>query len=162
MSGLILGPSGTPLVELGGERAWRQRVIGDVVCSYQWLDLRQWGDAGDEDGPQPCMVLFPAYRRLETGAYVIAQRNAWAYVDSRTGQPTPQLARAAHQAAMTLGFDVLDKAAWMRILDVIAEGLPDLIAMPGEQPVALDVRRPVQGIEVSVRAGGQTLHTEVV
>ena len=49
----ILGPRGTPMVELGGERAWRQRVIGDVVCSYQWLDLRSAGDESADGEPEP-------------------------------------------------------------------------------------------------------------
>lgn len=157
----ILGPNGTPMVELGGERAWRQRVIGDIVCSYQWLDLRSWGHAGAEDAPEPCMVLFPAFRRMETGAYTIPQNNAYAYVDSR-GNPTEWLFRAAQKAAETLGFDINDKAAYMRILDIIVEGMPDLIDMPSDQPAALEVRRQVLGIEVTAKAAGQTLHGEVI
>lgn len=158
----ILGSSGTPFVELGGERAWRQRVVGDIVVSYQWLDLRAWNDPGADDGPEPCMCLFPAHRRMETGAYTIPQRNAWAYADSRTGKPTNALFSTAHNAAMTLGFDSNDKAAFFRILDIIVDGIPDLIDMPSDQPNALEIKRPVAGIEISASAGGQRLKEEVI
>ena len=157
----ILGPNGTPMVDLGGERAWRQRVIGDVVCSYQWLDLRAWGEPGAEDEPEPCMVLFPALRRMETGAYTIPQRNAYVYADNK-GRPTEWLFRAAHAACETLGFSSWDKSAYMRVLDVIVEGIPDLIQMPSTQPTALEVRRPVAGIEIKATAAGQMLHAEVI
>ena len=157
----ILGPRGTPMVELGGERAWRQRVIGDIVCSFQWLDLRAAGDTAAEDGPEPCMCLFPAFRRAEVGAYTIPQRNAYAYVDNK-GNPTPQLLKTAALAAETLGFDMNDRASITRMLDIICEGIPDLIDMPSEQPTALEVRKHRMGIEVTARAAGQDMHSEVL
>jgi hypothetical protein len=158
----ILGPNGTPMVELGGERAWRKRVIGDIVVSYQWIDLRAHGDTNAEDGPEPCMCLYPAHRRLEVGAYTIPQRNAWAYADSKTGQPSEQLYRTAHRAAGDLGFDKNDKQAFFRVLDVICEGIPDLIDMPSEQPSALDLRRHLLGIEAAAKVNGQTIHQELI
>jgi hypothetical protein len=157
----ILGPRGTPMVELGGERAWRQRVIGDVVCSYQWIDLRAAGDPKGEEWPEPCMVLFPAFRRMEAGAYTIPQRNAFAYVD-RKGNPTPQLLKTCALAAETLGFDMNDRASIRRMIDIICEGIPDLIDMPSDQPSALEVQKHRMGIEVSARASGRELHTEVI
>lgn len=158
----ILGPNGTPMVELGGERAWRKRVIGDIVVSYQWIDLRAHGDPNAEDGPEPCMCLFPAFRRLEVGAVVIPQRNAWAYVDSATGQPLEQLYRFAFDAVADLGFDRNDKAAFMRILDIVCEGIPDLKDMPSEQPSSLDLRRHLLGIEAMAKVNGKTIHSEVL
>lgn len=158
----ILAPSGSPFVELGGERAWRQRVTGDIVVSYQWIDLRAWNDPGAEDGPEPCMCLFPANRRMDTGAYTIPQRNAWAYADSKTGQPTEAIFQTAHKAAMTLGFDSNDKAAFFRILDIIVDGIPDLIDMPGEQPGELTIKKAIAGIEISASAAGQRLSEEVI
>lgn len=157
----ILGPRGTPMVELGGERAWRQRVIGDIVCSFQWLDLRSAGDVTAGDEPEPCMVLFPAFRRMETGAYTIPMRNAFAYVDNK-GKPTPQLLKTAALAAETMGFDMNDRASITRMLDIICEGIPDLIDMPLEQPSALEVRRHRMGIEVTAKACGSELHSEVI
>jgi hypothetical protein len=157
----ILGPSGMPMVELGGERAWRQRVIGDIVVSYQWIDLRAAGDATAAGQPEPCMCLFPAFRRMHTGAYTIPFRNAFAYVDNK-GNPTPQLMKTACLAAETLGFDMNDRSAIRRMLDVIVEGIPDLIEMPSEQPPALEVRKHRMGIEVTARAHGQDMHTELL
>lgn len=157
----ILGPSGTPLVELGGERAWRQRVIGDVVASFQWLDLRASGDHTADGQPEPCMTLFPAHRRMDTGAYIIPQRNAYAYVDNK-GNPTPQLLKSSALAAEALGFDMNDRSAITRMLDIICEGMPDLIDMPSEQPGALEVRKHRMGIEVTARAAGKELHSELI
>ena len=108
------------------------------------------------------MCLFPAFRRLETGAYTIPQRNAWAYADSKTGKPTEALFATAHKAAVTLGFDSNDKAAFFRILDLIVDGMPDLIDMPGQQPSALEVKKRIHGIEISATAAGKTLHSEVM
>lgn len=149
------------MVELGGERAWRQRVIGDIVCSFQWLDLRAAGDTTADGAPEPCMCLFPAFRRMETGAYTIPMRNAYAYVDSK-GNPTPQLLKSAALAAETLGFDMHDRSSIHRMLDIICEGIPDLIDMPLEQPAALEVRKHRLGIEVTARACGQDLHSEIL
>lgn len=157
MTASILGPNGTPMVELGGERAWRQRVIGDVVCSYQWLDLRTHGESSE--GPEPCMVLFPAHRRMETGAYTIPQRNAWSYADNK-GNPTPQLLGTAFKAAITLGFDMNDRAAIKRMVDIIVDGIPDLVHMPSDQPAALEIKRHRQGIEAAVKVNGREIHHE--
>lgn len=157
----LLGPSGTPYVELGGERAWRQYSKGDMVCSLQWLDLQAQDPEFPEEGPIPCMVLFHAFRRMETGAHVIPQRYAYLY-GAREGKPTLHFFRAVVDACETLGFDRNDKAAQHRLMDLVVEAMPDLILMPSEQPTALEVQRQRLGIEVTARNGGKTLHSEVI
>lgn len=157
----LLGPRGTPLVELGGERAWRSFTKGDIVCSLQWLDLQAQDPAFPEEGPIPCMVLHSAFRRMDIGAHVIPQRYAYLY-GAREGKPTLHFFRAVCDACETLGFDRNDKAAQHRMMDLVVEALPDLILMPTEQPDALEMHRHRMGIEVSVKAGGKTLHTEVM
>lgn len=48
-------------VLLGGEKAWKQRVSGDIVVSYQWVN------------GEPAMILFPKVKRLGlSGAYALA------------------------------------------------------------------------------------------
>lgn len=157
----ILGPRGTPMVELAGERAWRVRTIGDIVCSYQWIDLRSAGDESAKGDPEPCMCLYAAHRRTNAAAYVIPMRNAYAYVDKK-GRPTPQLLKTSALAAETLGFDMNDRSSITRMLDIICEGIPDLINMPTEQPNALEVRRAKLGMEVTAKAGGQVLQEEIL
>lgn len=157
----LLGPRGTPLVELGGERAWRSYTKGDMVCSLQWLDLQAHDPNFPEAGPVPCMVLYHAFRRFETGAHVIPQHYAYLY-GAREGKPTFHFFRGVCDACETLGFDRNDKAAQHRMMDLVIEAMPDLIMMPSEQPRALEVQRHKLGIEVSVKAGGQTMHTEVM
>lgn len=158
MSGL-LGPNGTPYVELGGDRAWRQRTLGDIVISYQWIDLRPWGCL-EEQGPEPVMVLFAAARRMEAGAKVIRQRDAHMYATNK-GNPSKNLLVSAWDAANTLGFDANDRSVVKRMIDAIVDGIPDLIAMPSDQPDSLEVRKAVQGIEHTVRMAGQVVHQEV-
>jgi len=157
MSASILGPSGMPMVQLGGERAWLQRVKGDIVCCFQWLDRSDI----DPEGPHPCMVLFPAVRRMETGAYVIPQRNAYAFADKH-GNPTPHLLGSAFKAAMDMGF-YPDSMTVHRIVDVIVEGLADLVKMPSEQHADLNTRKAEHfGIEASAKVNGRTIHQEVL
>ena len=157
----LLSPSGLPFVELGGERAWRQRVIRDVVCSYQWVELYRMGDDSAPREPEPCMCLFPASRRMDTGAYCIPQRLAYLYVTPE-GQPTEHLLHKGFEAAEAMGFTAHDRSTIHRVIDIIVEGLPDLIMMPTDQPNALATKRRKIGVELAVKALGQEIHSEVI
>ena len=149
----LLGRHGTPYVELGGERCWLQRVKGDIVVSYQWL-------AGIKDDPVACMVLFPSMLKIEGGAYAVPQDNAYEYV-SNDGKPTPYLLTAAYNAAQSMGF-FPDQSTVFRIVDIIADGLADLIRMPSDQPASLDIKAPVVGIEARAKVEGQVVREEVI
>lgn len=147
---MILGSTGRPWVEFGGARAWRTYTKGDIVCSFQWVDV------GDESGePQPCMCLYPVVRKMDGHVYVIPQGNAFAYADSK-GNPQPQLMGSAFKAAAMMGFHP-DKSTVFRIMDVILECLPDLVKMPSSQPVDLNVKRRTLGVEVTAAINGRTL-----
>lgn len=141
------------MVELGGERAWLQRVKGDIVCSFQWLDI------GDDE-PQPCMVLFPASRHMDTAAYVIPQRNAYAYATS-SGGATPDLMGCAFKAAQHMGM-FPDKSTVSRIMDIVLDGLPDLVRMPSDQHADLAVKRQHHGIEATVKVNGRTVREDLL
>lgn len=159
MSASLLGPRGTPYVELGGERAWRTYSKGDVVASLQWVDLQAQDPNFPEAGPIPCMCLFHAFRRMDTGAHVIPQRYAYLY-GAAEGKPTEYFFNGVRNAAETLGFDRNDKAAAHRIMDVVLEALADLIRMPTDQPNALEVMRAGNGIEATVKINGRLAHQE--
>lgn len=150
---MILGNNGRRLVEFGGSRAWLQRTKNDIVCSFQWLDI-----GGEE--PSACMCLFPTTLRMNGGTYVIPQENAHAF-GTPNGHPTPHLIGAAFKAAVQMGF-FPDKTTVHRIVDVVIEGLPDLIRMPSSQPETLAIKRAVQGIEVNVGANGKTFAQHVI
>jgi hypothetical protein len=149
----ILGPNGATWVELGGERVWNQRIKGDIVVSYQWLM------AGKKE-PSACMVLFPVTPKMDGGAYAIPQDNAYEYSD-HSGGPTPYLLTAAYNAAAQMGF-YPDQSTVFRIVDLIVDGLADLVRMPSDQPAALNIARPVHGIEATARVQGQVIHQEVI
>ena len=159
----LLGPTARPMVGLGGASAWKQRTIKGILCSFQWLDLRPHGF---EDIPEhanvACMCLFRP-SSIDRGAYIVPQPHAYLYGDKR-GNPTQHLLTAGFAAAETLGFDMRDKMAIRQIIDIIIEGLPDLILMPSEAPDNSDaiVKRAVQGIEATAKLNGRTVHEEVL
>ena len=149
----ILGATGQNWVECGGERSWLQREKGDIVVSYQWLDV------GKKE-PSACMVLHPTVPKLSGGAYAIPQDNAYEYSDA-TGGPTPYLLTAAMNAATSMGF-YPDKSTVFRIVDIIVDGLADLVRMPSDQPGALDLKRVIHGIEATAKVNGQIVHQELI
>lgn len=107
-------------VMLGGAKAWKQNVNGDVVASFQWVNK------------EPAMCLYPLHpRTLNPGAYVLPLESAFKYADAKTGAPTPYAIKQAHIAAEVMGF-FPDKFIVTRIVDTIMQGLLDLIEMPPE------------------------------
>lgn len=107
-------------VMLGGAKAWKQNVNGDVVASFQWINK------------EPAMCLYPLHpRSLNPGAYVLPLESAFKYADSKTGGPTPYCIKQAAIAAEVMGF-FPDKFIITRIVDTIMGGLLDLIDMPPE------------------------------
>lgn len=156
MSASILGPNGQRMVELGGERAWLTRTKGDIVVSYQWIQI----DDIDREAPVACMVMFPGARHMDTAAYVIPQKNAHEYATSR-GEQSPALMGMAFKAALHMGF-FPDDSTVHRIMDIVLDGIADLIRMPSEQPGSLNIKRMVMGIEASASMNGRVLHQEVL
>lgn len=144
------------MVELGGERAWLTRTIGEFVCSFQWLHR----DDIDPEGPHPCMCIFRGSRARDVVPYVIPQRNAFAFAD-RDGNPTPHALGAAFKACVTMGtFPANDTVR--KLVDIIVEGIPDLIKMPSDQPASLEVARMLMNIEATAKINGRTIAQEVL
>jgi hypothetical protein len=132
-------------VLIGGPRAWKVRRHGDIGVSFQWVN-------GD-----PAMILFPANKALPgAGAYVIPIDSAHKYADSKTGAPTPWLARQCITAARQLGFMETDRFAARRIADVIVDSLPDLIDMPPE-PQSFNEQQAAAIGEMSIKLDGKTI-----
>jgi hypothetical protein len=151
----ILSPRGQRMVEVGGDRCWLQRVLGEFVVSYQWLHV-----PGKKE-PAACMTIFPTTRRMDAGAFVILQDNAWAYATS-AGDATPQLIASCFGAVIDMGYAVGDKHAQNKLITIILEGLSDLVRMPSEQPDQLNIKRAVLGIEATARVGGEIINQEVL
>ena len=97
---------------------------------------------------------------MNGGAYVLPQEQAWRFADNR-GRPTQHLMGAAFKyCAATETFP--DKSTIHRVMDIVLDGLPDLINMPSSQPSELDRKKTLQGIEVSLKIGDKTFHEAVV
>jgi hypothetical protein len=150
----VLGPSGSKFVCLDTSRAWMHRTIGEFVCSFQWLDL------DDGEDPQPCMCIFKASRMMDVVPYVIPQRNAYAFAD-KSGGPSPHAIGAAFKACLHMGtFPSNDTVR--KLLDIIVEGIPDLVRMPTDQHEALNLRRTFYGMEATAKINGRTVREEVL
>ncbi len=159
----ILGPTGLPIVDLGGSRAWRQFTKGDITCSLQWIDLQAFNPDYEEEGPVPCMCLFHAHRRsIETSTYVIPQSAAYKFIRTDGQGPTIYFNNAVALAVIEMGFGPNDKSAMYRVIDLIRDHLPDLFAMSGQQPAELDIKPQIMGIEATVKVNGKTVKQELI
>ena len=99
-------------VMLGGPKSRGQRCIGDVVCSFQYVN------------EEPAMVLFPRHTK-RGGAYVICLSAAYKYTDEK------YLLSQAITASEVMGMGT-GKSTVLRIAEVIVSGLQDMIEMKPE------------------------------
>jgi len=129
-------------VTLGGEKAYKIRTIGDIVCSFQWVN------------EEPAMVLFPKVKRtLTNGAFVLCLSAAFKYTNIN------YLVSQSFAAAKQMGFEA-SKFSAHQIADVIIEGLPDLIEMPPEPTQEQKVEQAIG--EMLVKVDGKTIRHEEV
>lgn len=126
-------------IVVGGEKAWKVRVQGDLVIAYHWVNR------------EPAMVLFPLRRRLGAVPYIIPLPMAHTYARSN-GYPTPECIEKAFIAAQVMAMDVT-KATIHNIVTAILDNLEDLIWMPPE-PRSLIERLPGAG-EIALLIDGK-------
>ena len=138
---ILIGLTQMP-VTLGGEKAYKIRVIGDIVCSYQWVN------------EEPAMVLFPKIKRTFTnGAFVLCLSAAWKYTNVN------YLVSQSFAAAKQLGFED-SKFVAHQIADIIIEGIPDLVEMP---PVPTQEQKLEESIgEMLLKVDGEIIKHEEI
>jgi hypothetical protein len=125
-------------VLIGGEKAYLQRVIGDIVVSYQWVN------------EEPAMILWPKMKRLGTkGAFVLGMSSAYKYADMN------YLVAKAAEIAEFIGMDA-SKFTINRIATIIIEGLEDLIHMPPE-PIGMNKAQEQEIGEAKIMVDGKTI-----
>jgi len=131
---------------IGGDKAWRVYRQGDVGIAYHWIN------------GEPAMCLFPVHRAIaNAGAYVIPIESAFQYVHSDGHPNIDKFKQAGADAARVMGFDPTDKFIRRRIIDAIADGMPDLIAMPPEPEDAVEKAvKEVVG-EATIKEGGRVI-----
>ena len=136
-------------VLLGGEKAYKVNVKGDIVVSYQWYN------------GEPAMFLYPANpSSLNPGAFILPIESAFKYSDRRSGLPSLHCFRMAERAAEVMGL-FPGRSLLYRIVDAIVEGLLDLYGMPPEPP-GLNQKRGQEIGELVVKHGGRIVHHEAV
>jgi len=111
------------MIQIGGDKAWRQFVKGDIVISFHWVN------------GEPAMCLWPKRQSsLHRSAYIICLSAAYKYAKPN-GYPTPELIPMCIAAARAMGMDS-GKDTVRRIADAILDCLPELVKMPPEEMVA--------------------------
>ena len=119
-------------VLLGGANARFQRVHGDIVASYQYVN------------DERAMALWPREKKMHAAAFIVCDSAAWRYNPDAPRRdwfgPKGELIcgplylmQQAMIAAEVMGMDS-GKATVMRIASIIAEGLADLVRLPPEMP----------------------------
>jgi hypothetical protein len=136
-------------VMLGGDKTWKQRIKGDLVVTYQWVN------------GEPALILFPKRKQtLNSGAFAICLSAAYQYANS-DGSPTPYAISQALRGAEAMGF-FPDKMTCIRIVDAIIDGIPDLIEMPPENPGYNESKhREVIG-EMNIKQDGRVIRSEEI
>jgi hypothetical protein len=134
------------MIELGGAKAWKVRLKGDVVVAFHYVN------------GEPALVLYkkPGVGTTNRpGAYIIPLESAYKYADAKSGLPTTYAIRQAVIAAEQIGF-FPDSFTVTRIIDAIVDGLIDLIEMPPEPQGMSQKQAEVVG-EMIVKCGGRTI-----
>jgi hypothetical protein len=116
---------------LGGPNSRFQRVHGDIVASYQYVNGER------------AMILWPRHRK-GVPAFIVCDSAAFKYDDPK------YLASQGRKCAEMWGMES-SATVWFRVATIIHEGLGDLIRLPPE-PVQV-VSGPVIG-EASLRMNG--------
>ena len=117
---------------IGGKNARFQRVHGDIVASYQYVNGER------------AMALWPREKKLKPGAFIVCDSAAWRYdpdqprkdwygKDGKLQCGPLYLMQQAKAAAFIMQMDTT-KATVVRIATIVAEGLQDLVRLPPERP----------------------------
>lgn len=149
----IFGPSGKPLVAVGGEHSWKQFRRGDVVCSLQW--------AGKPGEIEPAMCLFPNVGNTRAGVFVLCLSSLHKYVKT-DGYASDNLKNHGWQAiAKQLGLDENSREIRAAVCSLIEEVAPELVWMP-PAPTAVRTRAEPEKVGVmTLRQGhreGRIVH----
>lgn len=130
-------------VLLGGDKSWKQRVVGDVVVTYQWVNQ------------EPAMVLFPKFKKDNAGAFVLCLSAAHNYVHSDGYADVDYLIPQSLAAARVMRMDE-NISTIKRIADAIVDGIDDLLKMPPE-PVGMNEKKAEEIGEAIIKVDGKTI-----
>lgn len=138
------------MIHLGGKGAWKQRVFGDVVVAFHWVN------------EEPAMCLYPKFPRMlgNRGAFIVCLSVAHRYAKSNGDPIAEYLIPKAIEAARVMGMDET-RATVKRIADAILECIPDLVKMPPEPARLAEPQGRVIG-SMALIANGKTIHEEEV
>lgn len=145
----IMHPAGHQMVMLGGD-VYDQRKTGDIISEFKYVD------------GEPVMLIYKNTLGRNSKAFMIEMTDAYLYAQSN-GAPTKRLVNTLCFGAAKALDSLYDKATVHRLIDVIVDGLADLLKMPPE-PKELEIaNRPSSGNdEISIKINGQTVIETVI
>jgi hypothetical protein len=149
MSTTILAPNGLEIHAIGGEKAYKTVVRGDIAAAFHWLAI---GDAE----PEPVMIIVRNAKTMGGAGYVIPFSSMWRYAGSKSGAPSPDLLRTAAGIVEELGF-FADRSTVYRLCDLIVEEMDTMRFMPSDDPNAAPEKRPGGDIEATITVNGKTV-----
>jgi hypothetical protein len=133
-------------VMLGTETAWKVYRKGDLVASFQWLN------------DDPAMFIYPVGSlHYKASAFVLPLQSAhkWALNDGHPNLPhaVPTAANALNAMGMLVTRDAV-----RRFIDLVLDGIADLIAMPPEPRHHIVETAVAQTLgELRIEAAGRTV-----
>lgn len=137
-------PSGKKMVMLGGD-VFDQRITGDIVSEFKWVD------------GEPVMLLYKCVLGRNTPAYMIELVDAHKFALSNGNASKELVSTLCHEAARTLSSEH-DKATQFRLIDIILNGLADLLRMPPEPRAIEQANKPSSGNdELKIMMDGKTI-----
>lgn len=130
---------------LDPRKAHLVRHHGEIMALYTWIN------------DERAMVLIASRRPPGSPWYCIMESASYLYADE-FGNPTHRLAASASKAAEVLGLDQTGSAV-RKLIDIIVDGLPDLIRMPSSPPT--EYANAAIG-EVKIMADGKLIGGEEI
>lgn len=124
-------------IHIGGAKAWKQTVFGDIVVTFDWVN------------DEPAMLITPKVVKIQ-GAYVICLSSAYKYTSSQ------YLIQQSVACAKHIGMDGGSRFTVTRIADAIMECIQDLCEMPPEQMARPAEKGKVVG-DMVVKVNGKTV-----
>jgi len=125
-------------IVLGGKNARFQRMIGDIVVSFQYINGER------------AMCLWPKINQKRVPAFIVCDSAAWKYDNPR------YLAQQAKQCCDLWG-EAHGTRRWYAIAKIIHEGLGDLVRLP-PAPQLVEAQGPSIG-EISLLVDGKVVST---
>ena len=142
-------------VGLADEHAWRVREYGEIIVSFQWINVEP-DVVGSSEEPAMFMFRRPMASEQVDAACVIPLCTAFQWANKDGSVALGHAIQRGAEYARAMGYTP-DKANIHRIIDIVLTSLPDLVEMPPEPPYLRRMREEAERAEIRRLAGGRDI-----